>query len=151
MNELDVYPVERTNLAECVALFVSVFNNASWNENWDIETVAERLEDCYRTPGFYGLIVRIENEVVGFAMGNTERWDKTKHFYLKEMCVASDHQRRGVGTELMNALERELKNQGVGRIYLHTARDSPAQGFYDKQGFYVSAKMIMMSKWLGKE
>ncbi len=145
---MDIYRIERANLTECVALLINVFNNPPWNESWEAEAVAQRIEDCYHTPGFYGLTVRIGDEVVGFAVGYTERWDTGKHFYLKEMCVASEHQRRGIGTALMNVLEGKLKHEGVEKLYLHTARDTSAQAFYEKRGFYVSSRMIMMAKSL---
>jgi len=67
------------------------------------------------------------------------------------MCVATERQRHGVGTALLNALEEKLNNQGVEKLYLHTARDTSAQTFYQKNGFYVGSKMIMMVKWLNSK
>ncbi|HEX8237019.1 MAG TPA: GNAT family N-acetyltransferase [Abditibacteriaceae bacterium] len=145
---MDFCRVERANLTECVALFADVFNNSPWNETWGAEAIAQRFSDCYHTPGFYGLVATISDEAVGFAIGYIEQWNTTKHFYLKEMCVAPKQQRFGIGTALMSALENNLKNQNVEKLYLHTARDTYAQTFYEKQGFYVSSKMITMTKWL---
>jgi hypothetical protein len=34
------------------------------------------------------------------------------------------------------------------KVYLLTARDSAAEAFYNKRGFYISPKMIMMGKYL---
>lgn len=145
---MDFIPVERDNLVECVGLFVSVFNAPPWDENWDTTVAAQRLDDCYNTPGFYGLIAKIDHEAVGFAIGFIERWDKSRHFHLKEICIVTEKQRGGVGTMLLGALEKQLKSQGVKMLYLHTARDTLAQNFYDKNGFYASSKMIMMVKRL---
>ncbi len=150
-NVVDFTRVNRDNLAECERVFVQVFNNPPWNESWEIETVVRRLQQIYQTPGFYGLLVGHNGETIGFAIGIIEQWDKSKHFYLKEMCVASAQQRRGVGAALMNALEENLRNEDVERLYLYTARDTFAQSFYEKQNFYVSAKMIMMTKRLNSE
>lgn len=148
---MNFHRVERANLSECFALFANVFNNSPWNENWEQEAVAQRFENCYQTPGFYGLLVKTGNEPIGFALGFIEQWDKSKHFHLKEMCVALEKQGRGVGTTLINALKENLDSQGVEKIYLHTARDTPAQAFYEKQGFYISSSMIMMVKRLDSE
>ncbi len=145
---MEFHPVERSNLTDCIALFAGVFNSPPWNENWEAEAVAQRFADCYHTPGFFGLAATIDGAVVGFAIGYVEQWDKSRHFYLKEMCVAAGQQRLGIGTKLMSALEKSLKYQNVEKLYLHTARDTHAQAFYEKQGFYVSSKMIMMAKWL---
>ena len=148
---MDFYRVEQDNLTECEAVFINVFNNPPWNESWETEAVAQRLKDCYQTPGFYGLIVKIGDVIIGFAVGYIEQWDKSKNFYLKEICVVSEQQRCGIGKALMSALEENLKNEGVEKLYLHTARDTFAQSFYEKQGFYVSAKMIMMLKRLNSK
>lgn len=145
---MDFCRVEHSNLTDCVALFVRVFNSPPWNEKWEAKAVTRRFADCYHTPGFYGLVVTVGGEIVGFAIGYIEQWDNSKHFYLKEMCVAPEQQRLGIGTALMNTLEKNLKDQDVEKLYLHTAQDTYAQSFYAKQGFYVSSKMIMMAKWL---
>lgn len=109
-----------------------------------------RLEEIYRTPGFYGLVAEAEGQgVVGFAMGYAEQWQEQKHFYLKEMCVATQGQRRGIGTAIMQGLEQGLAAMDVEKIYLLTARGSSAEAFYQKCGFYISPKMIMMAKYLG--
>ncbi len=141
-------PVETQHLPECVSLFVHVFNSPPWNEDWRSEAVSQRLEDCYHTPGFYGLIAEAGVGSIGFVLGYMEQWGKSTHFYLKEMCIASEQQRRGIGAALMNALEADLKAKGIEKIYLLTARDSSAQAFYTSCGFYVSSKMILMSKFL---
>ncbi len=150
MNTTNFSRVNHDNLADCRDVFIRVFNAAPWNENWQSEAVARRLEDIFQTPGFYGLLCQIEGETTGFVLGNIEQWDETKHFHLREMCVIIVQQRRGVGAALMNALEENLASEGVQKLYLHTARETPAQSFYEKQGFAISARMIMMSKQLGK-
>ena len=60
------------------------------------------------------------------------------------MCVKTDIQRQGIGAKLIEYLERDLKQRDVGKIYLLTARDTLAETFYKKAGFYASSKMIMM-------
>lgn len=134
------------DLARCADLFTNVFNNAPWNETWSIESATQRLEDCFNTPQFYGLVAIENDALIGFAFGHLEVWGKSRYFNLREMCVAQNRQRQGVGTELMNALIDELKNQSVEKLYLHTARDTDARAFYEKHGFRVSEKMVMMSK-----
>ncbi|RYX84725.1 GNAT family N-acetyltransferase [bacterium] len=145
---MEFYAINADNLTHCVELFVTVFNSPPWNESWRPEAVVQRLDECFRTPNFYGLLAKVEGETVAFALGYGEQWDQSQHFYLKEMCVATQQQRSGVGTALMEQLEQNLKSRGVEKIYLYTARDSGAQSFYEKQDFYVSSRTIMMAKWL---
>ena len=141
-------PIEQQHVEQCVELFLKVFNNPPWSEDWPLGAATTRLMDLHNTPGFYGVMAVDAPEVVGFAAGSVEQWDRAKHFYLKEMCVAPHRQRQYIGTTIMQALCSELATVGVERIYLLTACDSPAEHFYRKSGFYVSQKMIMMGKSL---
>jgi aminoglycoside 6'-N-acetyltransferase I len=145
---MKILPLEEADLPGCAALFVEVFSAPPWNESWDTSTVLRRFDDFWRTPGFFGRLARSEEQIVGFALGQVEHWDVGRHFHLQEMCVALEMQRRGAGSQLMDALEDHLRETGVGRIMLHTARESDAQAFYDRCGFHTSARMVMMSKRL---
>lgn len=92
-----------------------------------------------------------EEEIVGFALGQVEQWATSRHFLLREICVALQMQRRGVGSQLMQALEDHLREAGIERIVLHTAREGNAQAFYNRCGFHTSARMVMMSKRLAPD
>ncbi len=145
---MKIRPLEKVDLPTCAELFAQVFCAPPWSESWDTPTVMRRFDDCWRTPGFFGLLAKNEEQIVGFALGQVEQWVTNRHFLLREMCVALEMQRRGVGSQLMQALEDHLREAGVGRIVLHTARESDAQTFYDRCGFHTSARMVMMSKRL---
>lgn len=64
------------------------------------------------------------------------------------MCVLSEYQGQGVGKRLLARLEVDLKAQGVGKMYLLTARGGAAEAFYHACGFYSSKKMVMLGKHL---
>ncbi len=146
-----IRPLEEADLPGCAALFVEVFSAPPWNESWNASTALRRFDDCWRTPGFFGLLATSEKRIVGFALGQVEQWVTSRHFLLREMCVALQMQRRGVGSQLMQALEDHLREAGIARIVLHTARESDAKAFYDQCGFHMSARMVMMSKRLAPD
>ncbi|MCC5614534.1 GNAT family N-acetyltransferase [Nostoc sp. CHAB 5836] len=127
-------------------MFVSVFRNPPWNENWEIESALNRLKDFYNMPYSHSIVAILEDRIVGFAIGYIEIWFQGKSFYLKEMCIDSTRQRSGIGTKIMDVLSQNLVSQNVNKIYLLTARDSPASAFYDQCGFCYNSKIIMMSK-----
>ena len=54
---------------------------------------------------------------------------------IRQMAVSPAHQRRGLGTRIMNELETHLRSRGVTNLVLH-ARAS-AVGFYEKLGYVV--------------
>jgi aminoglycoside 6'-N-acetyltransferase I len=127
-------------------LFVSVFNAAPWNDSWSRATARARLRDVVATPGFVGVGRADGDEICGFALGHTEQWFTGRHFLLQEMCVRTDLQRRGIGTELVHALQRRLV--GVEQVYLLTDRQSLAHAFYEKAGFRSARGQVVMVKAL---
>lgn len=133
-----------SDIDACAALFQSVFNNAPWHESWDNASASLRLSEIWQTPGFMGIVAYENEQLIGFILGYLESWNREKHYYLKEMCVATTYQKKGIGTLLIQTLRQNLNVNKVARIYLLTARESAAEQFYQKNGFYVSPKMIMM-------
>jgi aminoglycoside 6'-N-acetyltransferase I len=155
---MKIRQVRCDDIRPCAEVFVAVFSRAPWNENWRATDALTRLEELYRTPGFYGVIACTGEEMVppadreqvlGFVMGHTEQWKRARHFYLTEMCVMRHRQRRGVGTAIMGALCRDLAEMDVEAMYLLTLRDGPAEAFYERCGFNINPKMVLMGKWLG--
>ncbi len=147
---MEIRPIKHQHVALCVEVFLTVFNSPPWDEAWPAPAALKRLEDLFKTPEFFGLLAADGTEVVGFAMGHSEHWDRGFHFYLKEMCVVPHRQQSGIGSMLMQALCGDLEARQVEKIYLLTARGGPAERFYTKQGFYVSQKLVMMGKYLGE-
>ncbi|MEK7951230.1 GNAT family N-acetyltransferase [Luteolibacter soli] len=134
------------DLSACSRFFAEVFNAAPWDENWSLESSLQRLSDCAATPNFLGMVAEDDTGIAALAFGYWQRYQEEQHYYLLEFCVANDRQGEGIGARLMEALHARLQNDNVNRIYTLTARETPAQDFYEKAGFYVSPKMILMAR-----
>ena len=135
-----------TDLPTCARFFAEVFNAAPWDENWTAESSLQRLADCAATPNFLGMVAEDETGIAALAFGYWQRYQEEKHYLLLEFCVANERQGEGIGTFLLEALHARLQSDGVHRIYTLTARETPAQDFYEKAGFYISPKMILMAR-----
>lgn len=146
---MNVRPIESGDIVRCAELFAAAFARAPWSETWDLADAIARLDEVYRTPGAYGLVAEEDGELLGFALGYVEHLNREQHFYLKEMAVAPERQRSGIGMALMETLCRNLQEMGVTIVYLLTLRNSPAETFYRKCGFYPSSQMIVMGRRLG--
>ena len=138
-----------TNIEEATKLYIDVFNGEPWYDGWELEDARERLEDIFNNPNFIGNgIYDDKEELIGFLLGYTEKWLSSNNFYLNEMCVKTDLQSKGIGSKLLKEFENICEEKKISRIYLLTAREGQAEAFYKKSNFYVSPKMIMMSKRL---
>lgn len=136
--------IQDGDMTICARVFADVFNAPPWSEGWSVSAALARLTEISRTPGFVGMKAVEEGQIQGFAMGYLESFDSGTDFYLKEMCVLPDVQRKSIGTALLAALKEELASKGARKLYLLTSRDGPAARFYAKNGFHTSDKMIMM-------
>lgn len=138
------------NVEECTELYSNVFNGEPWNDGWVEDDARERLLDIFTNRNFFGIGIHNQDQkLIGFLAGYTEKWLNNYHFNLYEMCVKTDLQGKGIGSQLLKKLEIYCNKNDINQIYLLTARDGQAEAFYKKNGFYVSPKMIMMSKRLG--
>lgn len=132
-------------LDRCAYLYVEVFNSEPWNEEWSFNTARTRLFEIINTPGFVGFVFK-QDELLGFLAGYCKQGQKSKSFYLEEICVRPDKQRQGIGTKLLNKLMDTLIYIEVNRVYLLTNKDGQAETFYTKHGYQRNQQMIFMRK-----
>jgi ribosomal protein S18 acetylase RimI-like enzyme len=117
------------------ALFVDVFNAPPWSDGWTLDAARERLGGFLGSPASFGVIFIEHATPFAFALGHVERWIGASHFHLKEMCVALDRQRSGVGAELLDFLIGQLQARSVEQIFCETRPGTAAESFYRKAGF----------------
>ncbi|MFT5593789.1 MAG: aminoglycoside 6'-N-acetyltransferase I [Oceanicoccus sp.] len=137
--------IEEKDIEACAVLFSNVFSSEPWNEPWTKHLARERLMHFYESKGFIGVLAESDG-VNGFVLGNTEPFYFGSMFYLREMCIQTDLQKQGVGSNMFYALEKALSIDNVHSIYLTTEREIPAAEFYKKKGFKYSEKMGFYAK-----
>ena len=76
-----------------------------------------------------GWVVEEDGVVVAFAVGNAETGN------IWALFVHPDHEGKGYGTNLQDAMLQWLFEQGLSRVYLGTAPGTRAQGFYEATGW----------------
>lgn len=117
-------------------LFRSVFTQPPWNDDWsDDEQLDQYLMDLMgaRTPLVLGLV---ENEtLVGISIGSIRHWYEGTEYIIDELCIRTDLQGRGYGSQFLALIEEHLKSLGLHTIYLTTERNVPAYHFYRSRGF----------------
>lgn len=143
---MEIANIENDDLVECSRLYVSIFKEPPWNEEWSIEDAFERLSDFLACPNTVSLKAVRDGEIIGFLAGEIQKWNGAHFYYLKEMCVSGKDQRKGVGSTLIGNLTISLKSRGVSRIYLITQRDSIPSSFYSSLGFTENSSIMVMRK-----
>ncbi len=89
------------------------------------------------------LVAEREGRIAGTVLGG---WDGRRG-YVYHLAVARDLQGGGVGTALMDEVERRFAALGAHRIHLMIYRDNGASAFYEKRGwFFRDREISLMSK-----
>ncbi|WP_152656644.1 GNAT family N-acetyltransferase [Oceanobacillus sp. CFH 90083] len=138
--------VEESDLVTCSKLFLNVFNEEPWNDEWTLEKAEKYLSDFYQTPGFFGVSALENNEIIGFIFGVCRVWWSGDEFFINEMCVNTDQQNKGVGKALINYLEKVMDANRISTISLLTDRGIPAEEFYKKNGFKEIDRIVFLSR-----
>ncbi len=137
---------DRNDILPCTETFIQVFNQEPWNDKWTTERAQQYLQDFTHTPGFIGVIAEDQSGVAGFIFGVRKQWWSAEEFFIHEMCVRVTNQQSGIGTGLLQFLERGLTATGVSNITLLTNRNIPAESFYKRNGFNEIDRLVFMNK-----
>lgn len=134
------------DISQMSELYRIVFSLSPWNEDWNYNIAFKRLNHFCKTDGFVGIIAKEKDNVLGFAIGNIEPFLHGDIFYLREMCVHPDFQNSGIGSKVINELERTLTELNIKSIYLFTDRKIPAASFYTKHGYALNNDLTIFTK-----
>ncbi len=106
---------------------------APWNQAEGSEV--DDIEDqC-----FHVMAVDEINNVIAVAR---LQFNSNTEAQIRYMAVAREHERKGIGRELVNVMEQYAQNSSCKKIILH-ARE-PAIGFYQKLGYKVIEKSYLL-------
>lgn len=141
---MSITPMRREALREYADVFLKAFGGAPWNEPWTAQTAGKRLSQFMDTASAFGLAMEEDGEVVAFILGQYEQYYDGLRFYIQEFCCAK--QGGGYGTKLITELERQLKAEGVVRVYLMTIHGDATEGYYQRRGYVTDPDSIWMYK-----
>jgi len=88
----------------------------------------------------YAVVAKCEDEVVGFArvVG-----DGRLCFYIQEIIVHPDHQRKGIATKFMEHILGFIGRNAVKRSYIGVFVGQGLEGFYERYGFWARPTAVM--------
>lgn len=100
-----------------------------------------RYVEGFGRPGDFGVVANEGSEPLGAAWWRYFQADAPGYGFVDEAtpevstAVLPAHRGRGIGTALLEALEREARGQQIGRLSLSAERDNPAAALYERLGF----------------
>ena len=91
-------------------------------------------------------IIRIEGRDVGLF----KKEAKDGHLFLWDIQLEEEFRNRGIGTELIESVQREAEAMGVP-VRLRVLKGNPAKGLYERMGFGTIEEMefCFLMEWGG--
>lgn len=126
-------------------LYVSVFKQAPWNEDWELEWALDRLTGISNSPGFHGYLLVDGEKPLAAALGRSLSFKGRMEFELVEFFVDHHHQGKGLGKKLLDTVENFLRNNDYSYSVLLTEKGIDAEAFYQRSGYKTSNKMVFMA------
>jgi ribosomal-protein-alanine N-acetyltransferase len=109
---------------------VTLFQAMDWDRPWPRPQLGPK-----HLEGKLVLVAEEDGEIVGFAIACRERAGRG---HLVTLDVRPGRQRRGIGSELLRAIEEGLAAHGVHTLILETlAGEDGARRFYERHGYAV--------------
>lgn len=129
--------------------FKEVFTKEPWNDDWSDEQQLDQYimeligNSNSMTLGFFE-----DAKMVGLAMGYIRHWYEGTEYHIDELCITTNMQGKGIGTEFIKQIEGYMKTEGLSRIFLQTDRNMPAYEFYKKRRFVEMPDQVSFIKAL---
>lgn len=104
---------------------------------WANERPIEQIERSMRNSSCYGILLKGEMRLVGFARVIS---DYATTYYLADVVVDAEYRRKGLGTALISHIESQPEYSGLRGVLI--TRD--AHALYRKFGFEVLNDRVMV-------
>ena len=138
--------LDQTNQKEIKALFLKVFTDEPWNDQWTDNQVNLYLNDLMNNSNSLSIGYYIEDCLIGLSLGYIFHWWQGTDYYVKELCIDSKYQNQGHGKLFLSLIEGYLKENNVTAYYLNTENDVIAYQFYLKNGFKELKNNVVLAK-----
>ncbi len=143
---MEVTPLLEKHITQCVDLHISAFNPEPWGDEWTVETATKYLYEFFTHKRFVGFVVIDNNVVTGALLAREKTYFCGDEFYIEELFVAPDSQRKGYGKALMKAVEKYVEGKGFDAITLLTDKNTHAMDFYSKNKYKPADNMRLLYK-----
>lgn len=144
---MEIEYLQKEQIKAAANLYISVFSQAPWNEEYESFEQVERLIKNFMAETCFLNFVALENgELVGLCLGLKKPWINGIEYYIDEFCIKTDLQGRGIGSHFLAEIEAEILKLGLDGMMLNTEKGVPAEHFYLKNGFHQLSGLIVLGK-----
>lgn len=145
-KELCFNNFNKNDLLEAVEVYIRVFSADPWNDELTSDQITTYVNQMLELNTFKGYVVREKRtgKLLGAALGFIRPWYRGQEYHLDSFYISNEYQGRGVGTQFLKFIKKQLKNISIPTIILDTDRGYPAELFYLNNGFKSSDSSIIL-------
>ena len=144
------------DVPQMLAIYAPYILHTTHTFEYDVPTEEAFLQRFRNlTVQFPWLVYEEDGRILGYAYGSAP-WERAAYGWCAEdsLYLLPEAQGRGIGTRLLQALERILFYQGYRRIYaLITAENTRSLDFHRKNGYILRAELpnsgLKFGRWIG--
>lgn len=129
---MEIRIADHNDIAELAEVMGQAYSEEPWNEVWSSEKAVRRIESILYGFESLGLVATEDGKIIGAVLGFVDPYADHDMFFVSELFVTPKWKRKGVGRELINALEQQLKLKGINTLELISINDNLE--FYKKCG-----------------
>ena len=148
MEQLNCRRMVLSDIDRVIPLYMEQYNTYE-DGQWTRETTYKRIHQVWSREDSHCLLLELKGQPAGFAMGYMEQYDDLVAYDLVEIVIAVEHQKKGLGTQLMLELERQVKAAGAAMIQLEAVNDEMHERFYGKMQYGNASNLVLKCKMLG--
>ena len=144
------------DVPQMLAIYAPYILHTTHTFEYDVPTEEAFLQRFRNlTVQFPWLVYEEDGRILGYAYGSAP-WERAAYGWCAEdsLYLLPEAQGRGIGSRLLQALERILFYQGYRRIYaLITAENTRSIDFHRKNGYILRAELpnsgLKFGRWIG--
>ena len=138
-------PIEQQHLPGLAQAMMAAYAREPWNERWTEERAQRRIRAILSNYQSAGMAAVMEGHVIGGVLGYVDPYAEEDFFFVSELFVMPEHQKKGYGKGLLLALEKELAAAGVHVTQLISIDDN--LGFYHASGMGKDSVNVMFKRF----
>ena len=134
----------KKDLKEIAEIFRIESAKYPYNKKRTSQKALEIIKNDFKSNDLYVSI--IDFKIVGFIMVVRDSGLKEK-LWVNELWILKEYQKKGIGRELMNKIEKVYKNKGIKIVELVAdTQKGGATDFYKKVNYKIDPSMVFMKK-----
>ena len=138
-------PIEQQHLPGLAQAMMAAYAKEPWNERWTEERAQRRIRAILSNYQSAGMAAVMDGRVIGGVLGYVDPYAEEDFFFVSELFVMPEYQKKGYGKGLLLSLEEELAAAGVHVTQLISIDDN--LGFYHASGMGKDSVNVMFKRF----